>query len=296
MSSPIAGLAYDIFKPELWSALLNFSLKKKHVGGNFINRNYEGEIRAMGDVVHVQEPGAVSSSAYTAYSDISFATPTGTDRTLTIDQADYVAFNVDDIDKVQSKPELMQAHTVEAVYGLAQTQDVFIFQQYTQAASGVASDHANPLSLTAHNIYARCVDAARVLDLQSVPSEGRRVAFSPGEVALLRQAPQFVPISATASQAAFAGGGTADSAGVVRTGQVGAVAGFEVYETNNLTTISGVRKALFATQQATTFAQQITQMKAVDLEKRFAMGVKGLNVYGRATFRAEALAVLHITP
>lgn len=296
MSSPISGLTYDTFKPELWSAELNYSLKKNHVGLGVVNRNWEGDIRAFGDTVHIIEPGSVTSRAYTAYSDVTFEQPSESENQLVIDQADYFAVDVDDIDEAQSRVPLITAHMQEASYSLADTADAYIFTSYTAAGSGIGSDHANPVSLTGINIYSKFVDAAKVLDLQSVPKQNRWAAISPNEVALLRTAAQFVPVENATSEQSRAGGGTDASARIVATGEVGAVAGFTVYETNNLTTISGVRKALFGTPRAITFANQIAAMEALRREARFADAVKGLHVYGKKEVRTEALACLHITP
>jgi hypothetical protein len=43
---------------------------------------------------------------------------------------------------------------------------------------------------------------------------------------------------------------------------------------------------------ATTFAEQILKMKAVDRENRFAEGVKGLHVYGAKVVRPTAVATV----
>tara|TARA_R110000765_G_scaffold271329_2_gene370023 strand:+ start:393 stop:1271 length:879 start_codon:yes stop_codon:yes gene_type:complete len=291
----LAGQQYDGFKPELWSAELNYSLKNSMVGGSLVNRSYEGEIQAMGDTVHILEPGAVTANAYTAYSDITFEQPSETDRTLIITEAFYTAVDVDDIDEAQANVNLMQAHMGEASYALADKQDQFIFASAAAANSGVASDQANPVSLTRANIYARCVDAAFVLDKQNVRKNGRWAAVSPSEYALLLQAPEFVPNGDTAATPLYAGGGTSDSARVVATGQVGSVAGFTVFETNNLTTNSGVRKVMFGTTQAITFASQIAKVEAVRREARFADAVKALDVYGKKEIRPEALATLNVS-
>ncbi|NIR76778.1 MAG: hypothetical protein GWN53_17260 [Gammaproteobacteria bacterium] len=289
----VSGLSYDAFKPELWSAELNFSLKNALVADSLVNRNWQGDIQQFGDTVHIQEPGSVTSRAYTAYSDITWEQPSPTDRTLVIDNADYTAVDVDDIDEAQARVDLMQSHMQEAAFSLADTEDAFIFEMYTDANSGVSSDHANSLALTAGNVYQRFVEAAFVLDTQDVPKTGRWAAITPEETSLIRQAGQFVPVDDSSNNRA--GGGTSDSARIVRTGEVGQIAGFTVFESNNMTTVSGVKKLLFGTRRATTFANQITEMEAIRRESRFADGVKSLNVYGKSTQRAEALALLHVT-
>ena len=288
----LAGQAYDAFKPEIWSAELNFSLKNALVGGSLVNRNYEGEIKNQGDVVHIQEPGSVTARAYTAYSDITWEQPSPSQSNLEITESFYTAVDVDDIDEVQANVSLMRAHMGEAAFSLGDEQDTFIFKSFAAAGSGVASDQANPVTLTRVNIYPRFVDAARVLDVQNVRKQGRWAAISPIETAFLRQAPEFVPVS---DASGFAGGGTTDSAAIVKTGEIGQCAGFTIFQTNNLTTNSGVRKVMFGTTQAITFASQISKMEAVRRESRFADGVKALSVYGKQEIRPEALATLSVS-
>lgn len=289
---PLAGVAYDAFKPELWSAELNYSLKKAQVGFNLVNRNYEGQIRQMGDQVHILEPGSATATQYTAYSDITYSQLSPTDRKLEITEAFYVAYDVDDIDAAQANVDLMRGHMQEAAYSLADKQDAFVFLAFAAANSGVGSDQANPVTLTRANIYPRFVDAAYVLDAQNVRSQGRWAAIAPKDMALLRQAPEFVPVFDNTATAAYAGAGTSASAGVVATGMIGACAGFDVYVTNNLTTNSGVRKMLFGTNQTITFASQVSKTEVVRRESRFADGLKSLVVFGRKVVRPEALATL----
>jgi len=286
-------LAYDIFKPELWSAELNYSLKKALVADSLVNRNWQGQIRQMGDTVHINEPGSVTSNAYTAYSDITFEQPSGTDRQLVITEANYTAVDVDDIDQAQANVALMQAHAQESAYSLSNSQDAFVFKSFGAAQSGVASDHSNTVTLSRTNIYPRFVDAAFVLDKLNVRSQGRWAAVSPAEMALMRQAAEFVPNVDSAATPLWAGGGTSASAGVVATGQIGSMAGFQVFVTNNLTTNSGVKKILFGTTQAITFASQVAKTEATRREARFADAVKSLVVYGKKEVRPDALAVLH---
>lgn len=288
----ISGLSYDAFKPELWSAELNYTLKKALVADSLVNRNWQGQIRQMGDTVHILEPGSVTSNAYTAYSDITFEQPSPTDRQLVITEANYTAVDVDDIDAVQANVSLIQAHSQEAAYSLGNSQDAFVFKSFGAAQSGVASDQANPVTLSRTNIYPRFVDAAFVLDTKNVRSQGRWAAVSPAEMALMRQAAEFVPNVDSAATPLWAGGGTSASAGVVATGMIGQMAGFSVYVTNNLTTNSGVKKILFGTTQAITFASQVAKTEAVRRESRFADAVKSLVVYGKKEVRPDALAVL----
>ena len=64
-------MAVTSFIPKLWSARLLAHLDKAHVVANLVNRDYEGEIKAYGDTVKINQIGAITVSDYTKNTDIS---------------------------------------------------------------------------------------------------------------------------------------------------------------------------------------------------------------------------------
>lgn len=279
----IGGLSYTTFKPETWSEAVNAQLRKIHIGLSITNSQWRGEIRAFGDVVNVLRPGSVTSRAYTAYGATTFEQPSASSQTITVDQADYAAVDVDDIDVVQSRPDVLRDHASEAAYSLNDTMDSFVFSAYAAAGSGVGSDHDNPLILSAVRMYAALVDAGKVLDENNVPTRGRFAALSNAEVANLRSTPWFtrgLPATEAGTRTGW-------------TGHVGQCAGFSIYETNNLTTLSGVRKCLAGHDAAIGFAGPVIMPSAVRRELRFADAVRFLSIYGKTVIESSALAVIH---
>ena len=43
-------MAYDEFKPQLWSDMILDNLDKAQVFGNLANRSFEGQIKGMGNL------------------------------------------------------------------------------------------------------------------------------------------------------------------------------------------------------------------------------------------------------
>ena len=122
-------MALDSFIPEIWSARLLYNLNKTLVYGqeSVINRDYEGEIKNYGDTVRITGIGRVTVGDYTKNANMDEAeTLTDAQTTLTIDQAKYFNFQIDDIDKVQQYPKLMDAAMQESAYALANAADQFI--------------------------------------------------------------------------------------------------------------------------------------------------------------------------
>lgn len=288
-------MAITSFIPELWAARLLANLDKVHVATAFVNRDYEGEIRQMGDTVHINSLGAITIGTYSPNTDMSPAeTLSTTDQELQIDQAKYFNFQVDDVDKVQAAGEIVDTATQRAAYGLVDVSDAFIFNTISNAATGsnVIGTAAAPIALTggspASTAYAELLKLRTIMAVNNVPSDTWRIAAPPEFIALLLGDSKFVA----------AGVGGAEDRLV--NGYVGRAAGFDIYESNNLpTTTSGSGTSavkgmvvLAAPAFATTYAEQIVSVEAYRPELRFADAVKGLHVYGAKNTYAAAVGKL----
>ena len=53
-------MAFSNFIPEIWSARLLEHMDKVHVYANLMNRDYEGDIKAYGDTVHINLLGEIT--------------------------------------------------------------------------------------------------------------------------------------------------------------------------------------------------------------------------------------------
>ena len=280
----ISGLAYGTFAAEDWARQINEALRETMVGLSVVNRNYAGEINRAGDIVRVVQPGAVTSRAPTAYSDVTFEQPSATNTTVTVDQADYAAVDVDDVDLVNAVPNLARVHLQEAAWSLADSQDTFVFQSYAAAGSGVRSDHTNPIKASAVGLYAALIDAAWVMDTNNVREWGRWCALSPIQAASLRANPQF-SIGVPPMERGL---------GIPLNGYVGHAAGFACYVTNNQTTVSGIAKVLLGHRSAIAFAGPKTFAGVTRRESRFASAIKSLAIYGQTVVHSDALATIHV--
>src|SRR6185312_17202465 len=98
-------MAITNFIPEVWAAQLLGILDKNlvYAGSPCVNRDYEGEIAAYGDTVHIGSIADVDIVDYTKDTDLTVETLTDADRTLVVDQAKAFAFEIDDIDLRQAR-------------------------------------------------------------------------------------------------------------------------------------------------------------------------------------------------
>ena len=284
-------MAITTFIPELWTARLMYALEKSHVATNLVNRDYEGQIANQGDTVHINTIGAITVSNYTRNTDMTAPeTLTTTDQTLVIDQAKSFNFQVDDVDKAQAAGDLVDTAMGRAGYALADVSDAYLLGIIAAGAdtNNVIGTKATPIDLTSSNIYENIVKLRTLMDKANVPTTGRSIVIPPEAYALLLMDERFVKAS---------DGGTANS--VLLNGEVGRVAGFQVFMSNNVVTASdggsGAETYYQITAQvpsATTYAEQIVKTEAYRMEKRFADGVKGLHVYGAKVTDGKRIAKL----
>lgn len=273
------------FIPEVWSAKLLTSLKKSLVYGapDVANRDYEGEISAAGDTVHIISVGRPTVADYVP--NVTVITPeelTDADQTLIIDRSKYFAFKIDDVDARQAMPGIMPKAMEEAGYGLKDIADQWLAGLYT----GVAPANViGATTITVDNAYTLLVDLGVKLDEADVPSEGRWVVVPPWYHGFLQKDPRFT------SQ------GNSGTTATLRNGIVGEAAGFSIRKSNNTPLVNTDNRIVIAgIRDAISYAEQINKTEAYRPENSFSDAIKGLHLYGGKLVHPECLATLEASP
>jgi hypothetical protein len=282
-------MAINNFIPAVWSAQLLSALDKSLVYANLCNRDYEGEIREYGDQVKINSLGDVNVGQYTKNSNISAAqTLTDAQRILEINQSWYFNFQVDDVDKVQQKPKVMQEAMRKAAYALADKADQYVAGLYTEiSGTNTMGSDASPISIAvaaAQGVspaYEKLVDLAVKLDEANVPKAERWVVIPPWYHGILLKDSRFISA------------GTVKTDEVLANGFVGRAAGFDIYTSNNVpNTSNALYKVISGYSGAWSYAEQIADVEAYRPELRFADAVKGLHLYGAKVTRPLGLALM----
>ena len=273
------------FVPTIWSARLLAHLDKKHVYAALVNRDYEGEIRNYGDTVKINQIGDVTIKNYTKGNDIEDPEDlSGSQTMLTIDQAKYFNFSIDDVDAAQVNPKLMDEAMKRAAYGMNATTDTFLANMMYLAASNNGKNLGNdstPVVPTKADAYDYLVDLSTDLTEKDVPTEGRWAVIPAWFHGLLLKDSRFV------------GNGTDYNKALIEGGEVGVAAGFRIFLSNNVPNTEGTKyKILGGTNAAGSYAEQILKTEAYRPEKRFSDAVKGLHVYGGKVVQPKCLSVL----
>lgn len=273
------------FIPTIWEARLLAHLDKNLVYGNLVNRDYEGDIQAAGNIVKINQIGNVAVRDYVKGENITFDDVDGEQTTLTIDQQKYFAFKVDDVDAAQANVNLMDAAMQRASYTMRDTIDQHIAAFHTAAGvtEGLGND-TTPISITsATKAYENLVDLKGALDDENVPANGRFVVVPSGFYGYMLKDSRFVAA------------GTVKTDNVLTNGYIGQAAGFNIYQSNNVPNKDGSAfKILAGNDTAISLALQLTKTEALRLESSFSDAIKGLLVYGAAVVQPKALACMTV--
>lgn len=278
-------MALESFIPEIWSARLLENLRKilVYAQPNVINRDYEGEITEKGDTVKIHSIGTVTVGNYVKNVDIAAAqTLNDAEALLEITQQRYFHFQIDDVDKIQQNPKVMDGAMREAAYALRNAADQYVASLYSQVAAGnvIGTDPA-PIVPTKANAYEYLVDLGTILDDNDVPEEGRVVIVPPWFEGLMLKDDRFTK------------SGTEGGESRLLNGAIGNAAGFTVLKSNNVPNTNGALYKIIAGHPIMwSYAEQVNKVEAYRPEKRFADAVKGLHLYGAKVVRPAAMAVL----
>lgn len=273
------------FVPEIWSPAILQNLRNSLVYGSLCNRDYEGEIANAGDTVHITSFTDPAVRSYTKNSDISWDLLTDATRALVVDQADYFAFTVDDIDRRQALPGFVAKASQGAAYNLANEVDSYVSGLMVTATDQTAQDIGLVACTSAADVYDKLLVPMRTkLNRNKIPMAGRWAVVSPEIYAYLLKDERFI----TANESGTTQG--------LREGFVGRAAGFEIYESNTVPEpTAGTYHALAGSPIATTFADQITETEAIRLQDQFGDGVRGLHLYGAKVVYDTALVLASVT-
>ena len=135
------------FSPIMYSKQAQIALRKASVISAITNNSYFGDIANQGDVVRIQKEPDVTVNALQRHTGISVEKLDDTDFQLTIDQANYFAFKMDDIEEQFSHIDFVSLAADRAAYKMADAIDVDVLKymtgtadtgQYSTAVSGTA--------------------------------------------------------------------------------------------------------------------------------------------------------------
>ena len=269
-------MALTNFISTVWSETLFSQMDKKYIAVANCNREFEGDIKNRGDRVKICGIGDINIFDYTKNADFESGAQELSDavKTLMIDQAKAFNFQIDDIERAQTEPRLMDAAVKNAAAALANTADKYVFSLCEKAGSNIEA------TATIDNVLNLIIDARTKLLESNVCDPGDIVVeVSPAVGSLILKNKINVANTDT----------------VLESGCIGYVAGCKVYVSNNVVVEGNVHKCMARSKRAIAFAEQLSEIDAYRPERRFADAVKGLHLYGAEVIYPSEMVRLDLT-
>lgn len=295
-ASHTAGQTNNFWVPEIFSQKVQVAFRKAAVSEAITNTDYFGEIAGYGDTVNIILEPQITVADYYRETDTAVGRTALTDQelVLTIDQAKYFRFEVDDLEQRFSHVNWQQVAADNAAYQLKDAYDTNVLAAMvagsttnvygTTAApidTGFGSGEIDPLDVLAR--------LARLLDDDNVPEENRYVVANPIF---------YEELAKTSSKLMSVDYNQGD--GGLRNGLVasGMLRGFKLYKSNNLATVAGtgsysgtsLYNVMAGHMSAMASASALSQTESFRAHDAFADVVRGLLVWGRKVLRETALA------
>ena len=273
-------MSYANFVPKIWAKAIERELERKLVFAEDCNRQYEGDVKQMGDTVKILGVGKPTISKQKGGSIIlpDAENVEDTSVEMQINTVAYFNFLVDDIDKRQAVGGLMDALNTEATQELASEMDKDIAALAgTRDAKKVYSDY---LAVNADNVLGTLDLALQMLQENDVPADAKIVATVP---------PWFLTHLRTAYTKL-----DTDNSDLLKNGKVGRYNNILIKMSNNVNSTTSGSNIMVRTERAVAFANPLTHTEPYRPEKRFSDAVKGYVLYGTKIVRPKELMILNV--
>lgn len=265
-------MAVTNFIQTIWSKKIQDDLELKCKLVDNCLREYEGDCK-YAQSVKILGVGEPTIGAYTG-ADITIEEMSDKSQVLTIDQANYFAFYVDDINEAQSVPGLPEKYQEKAVHGLAVKRDNYV----ASLIKGVTTNVTTATNLTREAVKA-AIDAAIVALRERNFDEDGVIEITPAVYNLFKN--ELITLST-------------DNPEYIKKGIVGVYDDFNVIMSNALAKDTSHSYCDVRGRKAIAFAGQINQVEALRAEKKFKDIVRGLDTFGAKVIDSARIQVVKV--
>lgn len=265
-------MAVTHFIQQIWSKKIQDDLELKCKLVDNCTRNYEGDCK-YAQSVKILGVGEPTIAAYDGTKDIEIEDMNDKGQLLTIDQANYFAFYVDDVDKAQSVPGLAEEYQRKAVHGLAVARDTYIANLIKGATN------VTPASAMTQEAVKEAIDLAIVALRERNFDEEGVIEISPAVYNVFKNC--LITLST-------------DNPEYIKKGKVGVYDDFDVIMSNNMAKDASKVYCAIRGKKAIAFAGQINEVEALRAEKRFKDIVRGLDTFGAKVIDEARIQVVTV--
>lgn len=261
-------MSVESFKPTLWEGALIANFHSLSIAD--VLATPPSDIK--GNKVTFNRVAAGTLKDYTGT--VEWADINTTPVDMVFDKKKYFAFALDDVDKVQTKGDVMAATTKEHSAVLSEAYDKDFFAALLTGTTMKIGSSSAKKKVTPVNAYDFIVDLGTMLSKKKVPKVNRFVTVNADYLGLLSKDKRFTDNPKVLEN------------GIVE-GQV--INGMQVMCSEELP----ANVILASHKSAIGAAKQIEEMEAMRLQDKFADGIRGLCVYGHKVLREDASAALY---
>lgn len=261
-------MSVESFKPTLWEGALIANFHSLSIAD--VLATPPSDIK--GNKVTFNRVAAGTLKDYTGT--VEWADINTTPVDMVFDKKKYFAFALDDVDKVQTKGDVMAATTKEHSAVLSEAYDKDFFAALLAGTTMKIGTSSAKKKVTPVNAYDFMVDLGTMLSKKKVPKVNRFVTVNADYLGLLSKDKRFTDNPKVLEN------------GIVE-GQV--INGMQVMCSEELP----ANVILASHKSAIGAAKQIEEMEAMRLQDKFADGIRGLCVYGHKVLREDASAALY---
>ena len=274
-------MAVTNFIQTIWSKKIQDDLELKTKLVDNCLREYEGDVKYARSVkiLGVGEPTIGNyNTVLTAGTGIVPEEMSDRGQTLTIDQANFFAFYVDDINQAQSVPGLAEKYQEKATHGLAVKRDSYV----ASLIKGITTTgHVTTATAKTADAAMAAIDEAIVALRERNFDEEGVIEITPAVYNLVKT--KLVELSTNNPE-------------YIKKGIVGMYDGFTVIMSNNMAKDeSGSTKYAYCDirgKKAIAFAGQINEVESMRSEKFFKDIVRGLDTFGARVIDENRIQVV----
>lgn len=265
------------FIPEVYSDLLMMDRDKETVFAKLVNRDYEGEIAQMGDVVHITGLQDPTIRSYTKGATLFAEYLKDNTVDLVIDQANYFNVLLDDMDKKQAASDPTPETIRRARLGFADKMDQYIAAMYEQAGTSIS--HTQVIS---SNVISTLSSGLTKLRENSVPTS---------ETVYLVASPRIAE-KIMLAEIVY----NTDNSDTLNNGLIGRIKflNMEVYTSVNIVSSENVDYCMMFTKQAISLAEQVPVGSIEKLRSPDTLAdiVRGFHLFGAKVLKPKELVTL----
>jgi len=297
------NLAKGNWAPAIYSQKVLKYFRRASVAEAITNTDYSGEIENFGDTVNILKEPTITVAAYARGTSVNTQELSDDQIQLTVDQGNYFAFKVDDIEERQAHANWEALATSSGAYALKKNYDYNVLKAI---ADGAATDSnlgtaGSAVSTSDVNEAVNMLSTAQqVLDENDVPEENRWCVAPPQFWTQVRLAKTNVAGSPVILDSATTGEGQS----VLMNGRITdrRIHGFNLYQSNTMvvgsagtaaaatfgpSSTSGEMYVLIGHMSAVATASHIAKTEVIRDPDSFADVVRGLHVFGRKVLRGS---------